>query len=257
MRKVIIFYMLLPMLLLIACSESEDEQNVLTGKMTKNLIVNGTAREYIIYVPESYNATTKVPLLLSFHGLTSNMDFNYNYTNFDELAERDNFIVVHPNGIDNRWTLGASNNPDIDFIEALLEDLENDYNIESNRIYSTGMSNGGNFSFTLACGLSNKIAAIGSVTGLMLQVAISDCIPTRPLAILHIHGTEDLIANYAFVQEGLDFWIEYNTTNMNPIVSNIPNIDTQDGSTVEKYEYLNGENGVEVLHFKVIGGCHQ
>ena len=59
------------------------------------------------------------------------------------------------------------------------------------------------------------------------------------------------------MQEGLDFWIEYNTTNMNPIVSNIPNIDTQDGSTVEKYEYLNGENGVEVLHFKVIGGGHQ
>jgi polyhydroxybutyrate depolymerase len=257
MRKVIVFYLLTAMLLIISCSKSEDEPSVLTGKMTKNLIVNGTDREYIIYVPESYNAATAVPLLLSFHGLTSNMEFNYNYTNFDELAERENFIVVHPNGIDNRWTLSASNNPDIDFIEALLEQLENDYNIESNRIYSTGMSNGGNFSFTLACGLSNRIAAIGSVTGLMLQVAIGDCIPTRPLAILHIHGTEDLIANYAFVQGGLDFWIEHNTINMNPIVSNIPNIDTQDGSTVEKYEYLDSENSVEVLHLKVIGGGHQ
>ena len=257
MRKVIVFYLLIAMLLIISCSKSEDEQNVLTGKMTKNLIVNGTAREYIIYVPESYNAATAVPLLLSFHGLTSNMEFNYNYTNFDELAERENFIVVHPNGIDNRWTLSASNNPDIDFIEVLLEQLENDYKIESNRIYSTGMSNGGNFSFTLACGLSNKIAAIGSVTGLMLQVAIGDCIPTRPLAILHIHGTEDLIANYALVQGGLDFWIEHNTTNVNPMVSNIPDTNAQDGSTVEKYEYLNGENGTEVKHLKVIGGGHQ
>ena len=82
MRKVIVFYLLIAMLLIISCSKSEDEQNVLTGKMTKNLIVNGTAREYIIYVPESYNAATAVPLLLSFHGLTSNMEFNYNYTNF-------------------------------------------------------------------------------------------------------------------------------------------------------------------------------
>ena len=81
--------------------------------------------------------------LLSFHGLTSNMEFNFNYTNFDQLAENENFIVVHPNGIDNRWTVNASNNPDIDFIEALLDQLENDYKIESNRIYSTGMSNGG------------------------------------------------------------------------------------------------------------------
>ena len=260
MKRIIIFYILIPMLLIIACSKSDDSQpvpNVQTGKMTKELIVNGTTREYIIYVPENYTGTSSLPLLLSFHGLTSNMEFNFNYTNFDQLAENENFIVVYPNGIDNSWTVNSSNNPDIDFIEALLDQLENDYKIESNRIYSTGMSNGGNFSFTLACELSNRIAAIASVTGLMLQVAIGDCIPTRPLAILHIHGTEDPIANYAFVQRGLNFWIEHNTTNMNPIVSNIPDIDTQDGSTVEKYEYINGENGVEVLHLKVIGGGHQ
>jgi len=243
-----------------ACSKSDDAQpvpEVQTGKMTKELIVNGTTREYIIYVPDDYTGTSSLPLLLSFHGLASNMEFNFNQTNFDQLAERENFIVVHPNGIDNRWTVNASNNPDIDFVEALLDQLENDYKIEPNRIYSTGMSNGGNFSFTLACGLNNKIAAIASVTGLMLKIAIGDCIPTRPLAILHIHGTEDPIANYAFVQGGLDFWIEHNTTNMNPIVSNIPDIDTQDGSTVERFEYLNGENGVEVQHLKVTGGGHE
>jgi polyhydroxybutyrate depolymerase len=260
MKRVILFFMLTPMLLLMACSKSDDAQpvpEVQTGKMTKELIVNGTTREYIIYVPDDYTGTSSLPLLLSFHGLASNMEFNFNQTNFDQLAERENFIVVHPNGIDNRWMVNASNNPDIDFVEALLDQLEIDYIIEPNRIYSTGMSNGGNFSFTLACGLNNKIAAIASVTGLMLKIVIGDCIPTRPMAILHIHGTEDPIANYAFVQGGLDFWAEHNTTNMNPIVTNIPDIDNQDGSTVERFEYLNGENGVEVQHLKVTGGGHE
>tara|TARA_B110000881_G_C18532593_1_gene493963 strand:- start:497 stop:1180 length:684 start_codon:yes stop_codon:yes gene_type:complete len=214
--------------ILLSCSKDEDAQLtpvIETGKMTKQLVVNNTNREYIIYVPENFTGTSSLPLLLSFHGLSSNMNFNYDYTNFDELAERENFIVVHPNGIDNRWTLSATNNPDIDFIEALLNQLENDYNIASNRIYSTGMSNGGNFSFTLACGLNDRIAAIASVTGLMLQMAIGDCIPSRPLAVLHIHGTEDLIANYAFVQGGLDFWTDHNNTNDFPIISDIPNID--------------------------------
>ena len=238
---------------------SDDTQpvpNVQTGKMTKELIVNGNTREYIIYIPESYTGTSSLPLLLSFHGLTGNMEFNFNHTNFNELAESENFIVVHPNGINKKWTLRDSNNPDIDFIELLLDKLENDYKIDSNRIYSTGMSNGGNFSFTLACGLSNRVASIASVTGLMFQGFIGDCTPTRPLSVLHIHGTEDPIANYSFVQRGLDFWTSHNNTEDLPIISNIPDIDNQDGSVVEKYHYLNGENGVEVIHLKVIGGSH-
>lgn len=246
--------------ILLSCSKDEDAQLtpvIETGKMTKQLVVNNTNREYIIYVPENFTGTSSLPLLLSFHGLSSNMNFNYDYTNFDELAERENFIVVHPNGIDNRWTVSATNNPDIDFIEALLDQLENDYNIASNRIYSTGMSNGGNFSFTLACGLNDRIAAIASVTGLMLQMAIGNCIPSRPLAVLHIHGTEDLIANYAFVQGGLDFWTDHNNTNDFPIISDIPNIDSGDGSTVKRFEYLNGNSNVEVQHLKITGGGHE
>jgi polyhydroxybutyrate depolymerase len=246
--------------ILLSCSKDEDAQLtpvIETGKMTKQLVVNNTNREYIIYVPENFTGTSSLPLLLSFHGLSSNMNFNYDYTNFSELAERENFIVVHPNGIDNRWTVSATNNPDIDFIEALLDQLENDYNIASNRIYSTGMSNGGNFSFTLACGLNDRIAAIASVTGLMLQMAIGDCIPSRPLAVLHIHGTEDLIANYAFVQGGLDFWTDHNNTNDFPIISDIPNIDSGDGSTVKRFEYLNGNSNVEVQHLKITGGGHE
>jgi len=246
--------------ILLSCSKDEDAQLtpvIETGKMTKQLVVNNTNREYIIYVPENFTGTSSLPLLLSFHGLSSNMNFNYDYTNFSELAERENFIVVHPNGIDNRWTVSATNNPDIDFIEALLDQLENDYNIASNRIYSTEMSNGGNFSFTLACGLNDRIAAIASVTGLMLQMAIGDCIPSRPLAVLHIHGTEDLIANYAFVQGGLDFWTDHNNTNDFPIISDIPNIDTGDGSTVKRFEYLNGNSNVEVQHLKITGGGHE
>lgn len=246
--------------ILLSCSKDEDAQLtpvIETGKMTKQLVVNNTNREYIIYVPENFTGTSSLPLLLSFHGLSSNMNFNYDYTNFSELAERENFIVVHPNGIDNRWTVSATNNPDIDFIEALLDQLENDYNIASNRIYSTEMSNGGNFSFTLACGLNDRIAAIASVTGLMLQMAIGDCIPSRPLAVLHIHGTEDLIANYAFVQGGLDFWTDHNNTNDFPIISDIPNIDSGDGSTVKRFEYLNGNSNVEVQHLKISGGGHE
>jgi len=260
MRKVIVFYSLIAMLLIIACSKSENEQitpNVPTGKMIKELTVNGITREYIIYVPENYNATTAFPLLLSFHGLTSNMEFNYNYTNFDQLAEDENFIVVHPNGISNTWTVSANDDTDINFIVALLNQLEEDYNIESNRIYSTGMSMGGFFSFSLACRLSDRIAAVASVTGSMYQPAINNCLPVKPMPIIQIHGTEDGIVQYSSVAGLLDFWTSHNNTDDLPIISNIPDSDTADGSTVERYEYLNGDNDVEVQHLKIIGGGHE
>ena len=248
------------MLLIIACSKSENEQitpNVPTGKMIKELTVNGITREYIIYVPENYNVTTAFPLLLSFHGLTSNMEFNYSYTSFDELAELENFIVVHPNGISNTWTVSANDDTDIDFIVSLLNQLEEDYNIESNRIYSTGMSMGGFFSFSLACRLSDRIAAVASVTGSMYQPAINNCSPVKPMPILQIHGTEDVIVQYSSVAGLLDFWTSHNNTDALPIISNIPDSDTGDGSTVERYEYLNGDNDVEVQHLKITGGGHE
>ncbi len=260
MRKVIVFYSLIAMLLIIACSKSGNEQitpNVPTGKMIKELAVNGITREYIIYVPENYNVTTAFPLLLSFHGLSSNMEFNYSYTNFDELAERENFIVVHPNGISNTWTVSANDDTDIDFIVSLLNQLEEDYNIESNRIYSTGMSMGGFFSFSLACRLSDRIAAVASVTGSMYQPAINNCSPVKPMPILQIHGTEDGIVQYSSVSGLLDFWTSHNNTDALAIISNIPDSDTGDGSTVERYEYLNGDNDVEVQHLKITGGGHE
>jgi polyhydroxybutyrate depolymerase len=260
MKRIIIFYILIPMLLIIACSKSDDSQpvpNVQTGKMTKELIVNGTTREYIIYVPENYTGTSSLPLLLSFHGLTSNMEFNFNYTNFDQLAEDENFIVVHPNGISNTWTVSANDDTDINFIVALLNQFEEDYNIESNRIYSTGMSMGGFFSFSLACRLSDRIAAVASVTGSMYQPAINNCSPVKPMPILQIHGTEDGTVQYSSVAGLLDFWTSHNNTDDLPIIYNIPDSDTGDGSTVERFEYLNGDSDVEVQHLKITGGGHE
>jgi len=248
------------MLLIIACSKSDDSQpvpNVQTGKMTKELIVNGTTREYIIYVPENYTGTSSLPLLLSFHGLTSNMEFNFNYTNFDQLAEDENFIVVHPNGISNTWTVSANDDTDINFIVACVNQLEEDYNIESNRIYSTGMSMGGFFSFSLACRLSDRIAAVASVTGSMYQPAINNCSPVKPMPILQIHGTEDGTVQYSSVAGLLDFWTSHNNTDDLPIIFNIPDSDTGDGSTVERFEYLNGDSDVEVQHLKITGGGHE
>lgn len=250
-------------LFLISCNKSDDtepvnpEQGISTGKITKQLNVNGTTRDYIVYIPENYTNTTSYPLVLAFHGLGGTMETSYNNSKLYLLAESENFIAVHPNGISNQWNaVTANNNIDVDFTQALLNQLEADYSIESNRIYSAGMSNGGFFSFLLACELSERIAAIGSVTGLMFQPVINNCQPTRPIPVLQIHGTQDNVVNYSGVDDVINFWINHNNTDSAPIISTIPNTNTTDGSTVERFTYLNGDNEVEIQHLKVTGGAH-
>ena len=226
------------------------------GKMTKQIEVDGTNREFIIYVPKNYTGNTSQPLLLSFHGLTSNMEFNYDYTKFNEQAESKNFIVIHPNGLSKRWVLTTDNNADVDFVQALLNKVEKDFNIDSTRIYSTGMSMGGFFSFHLACKLSNRIAAIASVTGSMYQPAINECSPSKPMPVLQVHGTEDDIVDYASIANLLNFWTNHNNTEITPVTYNIPDLDAEDGSSVERLEYINGDQGVEVHHLKIKNGGH-
>ena len=268
MKRKIIFYSLV--LLLAACGKSDDAQItpddlieypidlISTGKSTKQINVNGTKRDYILYVPENYSGDTPLPLLFSFHGLRSSMENIYRKSKFDELAENENFIVVYPEAIDEKWNLSSVANPDIDFVKALLDALEEGLNIDADRIYSTGMSNGGNISFLLACELSDRIAAIASVTGLNLHLDVNEtCGTTRPIAILQIHGTEDPIAHYDLVESRLQFWIDYNNTDTIPNTPGPDNTNTKDVSTVIRIAYSNGDEGTEVHILKVIGGGHQ
>ncbi|MAC86368.1 MAG: hypothetical protein CMC94_05420 [Flavobacteriales bacterium] len=104
--------------------------------------------------------------------MTSNAWQQMIYGDFRSIADTANFIIVHPQGLLNslgetHWSLGQSSVDDIGFVNALYAHLVSNYNINLDQVYSTGMSNGGAMSYYLACNMSDKIAAIASVTGSM------------------------------------------------------------------------------------------
>lgn len=260
LKSILLFFLVA----LMSCNKSDDDitpesnPDIQKGKITTSINVNGTIRDYIVYIPQSYAGNEPVPLLFAFHGFGGNMESSYNNSKLYEISENENFIVVHPNGISSQWNaISADDNIDVNFIEKLIIELKNSFNVDENRIYSCGMSNGGYFSFLLACEMSNEIAGIASVTGLMFENVLTNCEPSRPVPVLQIHGTNDMLVNYNNVNTVLTFWIDRNNTDTVPIVSNIPDTDTTDGSTVERFVYKNGDNNVEVHHFKINGGRHK
>ncbi len=238
--------------------------------INESIIHDGIQRNYIVYIPEIYDGSSAVPLVLNFHGYGSNATQQMFYGDFRDIADTEGFLLVHPEGttfIGNQfWNVGfpgiSSTIDDVGFTEALIDELANSYAIDLDRVYATGMSNGGFMSFLLACQLSEKIAAVASVTGSMTQDTFDDCNAQRPTPVLQIHGTEDDVVLYNGntlsipIADVISYWVDYNNCETTPTTTTLPDLDVSDGSTVEHSVYEDGDNGSTTEHMKVIGGGH-
>ena len=235
-----------------------------------SIIHDGIQRDYILYIPAIYDGGTEVPLVFNFHGFGSNANEQMLYGDFRAIADSEGFLLVHPEGTffngNQHWNVGGftvgSTVDDVGFTEALIEELAGLYTINLDRVYATGMSNGGFMSFLLACQLSEKIAAIASVTGSMTFDTYDNCNAQHPTPILQIHGTSDNIVPYNGntgslpIDDIISYWINYNNCDTNPTTTALPDINPSDGSTVEHIIYSGGDNGVTTEHMKIIGGGH-
>ena len=245
---------------------SSSAQQTINASITHD----GMERDYILYVPEIYDGSTAVPLVLNFHGFGSSASQQMFYGDFRDIADTEGFLLVHPEGttlIGNQfWNVGfpglSSTIDDVGFTEALIDELATLYTIDLDRVYATGMSNGGFMSFLLACQLSEKIAAVASVTGSMTQDTFDDCNAQLPTPVLQIHGTEDDVVSYNEnnlslpIPDVISYWVDHNNCETTPTTTTLPDVDVSDGSTIEYSVYEDGDNGITTEHMKVIGGGH-
>ena len=248
--------------------------NLIQAQQTINesMVHNGVTREYKVYIPATYNATLPSPLMFNFHGWSMTADNQMTWTNMRPIADTAGFILVYPQGSllggITHWNVGSwnywSSADDIGFTEAMIDTLAANYNIDLDRVYSCGYSNGGYFSYELACQLSSKIAAIGSVGGTMSTETFNACNPSRPMPVVSIHGTADSVVFYnggepfnsKSQEDVLSYWTQQNNTDTNSIAINLPNIYIPDGSTVTYNAFYNGDSCSSVEHYKVINGGH-
>ncbi|SEK45016.1 Por secretion system C-terminal sorting domain-containing protein [Aquimarina amphilecti] len=224
---------------------------------------DGRTRQYRLYIPASYDASKPAPLILNFHGFTNNIDTQYNQSDFRQLAEDNQFIFVTPQGLGGFFSGWAINNnfggneDDLGFSDALIDVIQQDYNINEKRIYATGFSNGGFFSYRLACELSPRIAAVASVAGSMTRSWITNnqCQPQHPTAVLQITGTNDNVISINGngtnepIQDVMEYWSAVNNGDSTPDV-------TQLGGGSTRSVWDNGDNGVTAEFIRIQGKGH-
>ena len=246
--------MLLPVSLLLA-------QETVTGSFE----FDGQERDFRLRVPPSSFDGAR-PLVFNLHGFGSNAFQQEAYAQMNPVADTAGFYVCYPNGISNAWNVGwtfGSTADDVGFISALIDTLAGQYSIDPERIYACGMSNGGFMSYRLACELNDRIAAVASVTGSMVPAYVSECVPGRPVPVLEIHGTEDATVPYEgqpllaiSIEELLAFWNANNSCDGDAAISELPNTNSTDASTVSFIESEGCADRGDVWHYRINGGGH-
>ncbi len=162
---------------------------------------NGVERSYILYKPD--NLPLNAPLVFLLHGYTSNSDFAQLSYGMNAVADSNGFAVCYPQGTKdnsniNHWNanLNISSADDVGFLTSLAADLQASHNLDLQRTFSCGMSNGGFMSYTLACEAPNVFKAVASVTGTISGHDWTHCNPANPIPVLHIHGVDDDVVDY-------------------------------------------------------------
>lgn len=256
---------------IVSCSEKNDvvKNGIVSKNSVSTLIHDGIIREYLLYIPEEYDTSLSSPLLFNFHGYGGTANQHMYTADMRPVADTAGFILVYPQGLNSddgspHWNtaeIGEDNkskSDDFGFIEALINELSLNYNINQNKIYACGYSNGAGFIFSLACHL-DRFSSIASISGSMGDWALENCNPTKPVGVMILHGTSDYSRPYdgidgylLSVDEAIEYWSDFNNTDSIPNVINL-----NDGNnSIEYIQYLNGDNNSSVEHYKINNGDH-
>jgi polyhydroxybutyrate depolymerase len=230
-----------------------------------SIVHDDVRRRYIVYTPASYEASPdrQYAVVLNFHGGGMTMAEQMLYTGMNRTADRHDFIVVYPQGIAQDWNVGfeqsySEGTDDVGFTAALLDRLEQDYRIDRQRVFATGLSRGGFFTHRLAAELSHRIAAIAAV-GAPLPQPVIDQQPggassAFKVGVMLVHGTADRIVlyegkagGYLSAAESFSYWTASN--GVGEVATTLVHFDRDpaDGTSIRIHETADGPHRVALV----------
>lgn len=178
---------------------------------TWSMRVNNVSRNLLVHAPSGVAGR---PLLLSLHGLNQDAAYQRSTTAWEAVADTAKFVVVFPNAVNKSWDISGTN--DINFLTAIMDSVAKRYNTDKNRVYVSGFSMGGMMSYHVANRIADRVAAIAPVSGYLFANPVAS---SRPMPIIHIHGTTDDVVRYNGLAAILTKWRSWNACPTNAQVT--------------------------------------
>lgn len=251
-------------------TDANKSLSIFKRHMVKSIKVGKIRRSYVINLPK-HQSVKPAPVIVVLHGALSNSMAVAWDTRMTERANEHGFIVVYPRGIGiatalRTWNAGdccgiakLKNIDDIAFLKALIGKIRADYNVDADRIYMAGASNGGMMAYRAAIEMSDQIAAIATASGTMMT---SERRAGDPVSVLVFHGTKDKIVPYNGGLGGLPFWKITGTKVADNVKFWVERDQCSEKGLREevgnyvKETYPCGRNGTEVCVYTVKKGKH-
>jgi polyhydroxybutyrate depolymerase len=228
-------------------------------------------RQYKVHVPRGYDREKPAPAVFCIHGLLQTAaGFCVTAIGMNAKSDDAGFILIMPNGFNNSWNGGsccgdasAMQLDDVALFRAILAQVGEHVNLDLDRVYATGLSNGGYMSFRLACDAADLFTAVAPAAGAVGTPEIgggtnpassdwTDCVPSRPVSVLATHGTADPLIPYPLYKPSLNAIAAGDgcATGTQPAAAPASGGDTR----CESYEGCPG--GIELTGCTVEGGGH-
>ena len=212
MKRTLALILVCLIVLLIGAKRRSVRKSPAGRDFARSVTAGGVVHEYLVYVPSSYDGVRRMPVVLFFHGGGGNAEQGERTVSLRATAEKHGFLLVRPEGYDasglglRTWNAGSccggAADARIDHVAAvreILDRVEGEWRVDTDRIFATGHSNGGMMAYRLACELSDRIAAIAPNAAVLVDKDLEvqpprtlfACTPVRPVAVMHMHGDAD------------------------------------------------------------------
>lgn len=193
LRKCTTFFLLCGLINLL---QTQVQASVTTADQKITITHANVQRTYTVHLPPNYNKQGKPsPMIIAFHGVGGQGDQFAFISDFETSTDKAGFVMVYPDGVNQMWEVGRDQQSrpvdDVGFVEKILQKMSMDYKIDSGKIFAVGISNGGLFTFRLACRAQNIFSKIAVVAMNFSEELTEDCQSKKPVSLIQIMGTND------------------------------------------------------------------